>query len=167
VSTTMRGYVVVLFMMAFAPLLLTDRARAQSTVRSQQLSTLQQQNAVLQQRNAVQTALLQTTAMLQGAAQQNSVTNSINFQIQQTALRDALQQTSTLQRSGTVGSAASGQMNILQDALQQSITLQAGPQGPTGVLSPTQFQTLSRIQSSLMGLLLSQPRRVANRSPGP
>ncbi len=160
--TTARGYVVILFVGTLSNVLLTDCAWAQSTVRSQQLSALQQQNAVLQQRNSIQTAALQTTAMLQGASQQNSVTNSINFQIQQTALRDALQQTSALQRSGVAGSTASVQLNILQDALQQSIALQAGPQGPSGVLSPTQLQTLSRIQTSLMGLLISQPRRMSN-----
>src|SRR6266851_8995972 len=73
VFTTLRGNIVaVLLVVGLVTLAPTNCARAQSTTRSQQLSALQQQNAVLQQRNAVQTAALQTTALLQAANQQNT-----------------------------------------------------------------------------------------------
>jgi hypothetical protein len=169
VFTTVRSYVVaILFVVVVAPWLPTGFARAQSTTRSQRLSALQQQNAVQQQRNSVQTAALQTTLLLQANYQQNTVTtNSINFQLQQNALQDALQQTSGLQKSGAASSAAAGQLNTLQNALQQSSALQTALQQQSGVLSATQLQTLSQVQSSLMGLLLSRPQPLTSKKSRP
>jgi hypothetical protein len=157
----------VLSVVVLAPLLFTDCAQAQPTTRTSQLSALQQQNAVLQQRNAVQTAALQTTTLLQSAYQQNTGTSAINFQLQQSALQDALQLTSALRKSGTGGSTASGQMSILQNALQLSSALQTALQQQSGVLSVTQLQQLSQVQTSLQGLLLSRPQPLPNRKPGP
>jgi hypothetical protein len=163
VFTTVRGNVVaVLFVVGLATLAPTNCARAQAATRSQKLSALQQQNAALQQRNAVQTAALQTTALVQGTYLQNAVTNPINFQLQQNALRDALQQTSALRRSG-----AALQMNTLQDALQQSSALQNALQAQSGVLTATQLQTLSQVQTNLTGLLISRPQPLATGRPGP
>jgi hypothetical protein len=150
-----------------APLLLTGFARAQSTGGSQQLSALQQQNAVLQQRNAVQTAAMQTTLLAQGTYHQNTVTSAINFQLQQNALRDALQQTIALQKSGTASSTAAGQLSTLQNALQQSSALQIALQQQSGVLTATQVQTLSQVQASLTALLLSRPQPLTSRKSRP
>src|SRR5258708_34635924 len=110
---------------------------------------------------------MQTTILLQTAFQQNTVSSAINFQFQQYALQDALQQTTALRKSGTPGSTASGQSSTLQNALQQSIALQSSLQQQGGVLSTTQLETLSQVQSSLMGLLLSPPPPVAIRRASP
>jgi hypothetical protein len=168
VFTTVRSYVVVVgLVVVAAPLLPTGFARAQSTGRSQQLSALQQQNAVLQQRNAVQTAAMQTTLLAQRTYHQNTVTSAINFQLQQNALRDALQQTIALQKSGTPSSAAAGQLSTLQNALQQSSALQISLQQQSGVLTATQVQTLSQVEASLTGLLLSRPQPLTSKKARP
>jgi multidrug efflux pump subunit AcrA (membrane-fusion protein) len=140
-----------------------DRAR-----RPSRLSALQQQVALQQQQNAVQTAVQQTTFLLQSASQQNGMPQQadlpilINFQLQQSALQIALQQTTALQqasygRDSSQGQTALRSLNALQTALQQTIALEGALPAQNGQLTPFQLQTLSQEQISLMGLLTSPP----------
>jgi hypothetical protein len=147
-------------------LLAAGSARAQTPASSRRLSAIQQQNAVLQQRNAVQTAALQTTILLQGSYRQNTVTSAINFQLEQNAMRDAIQQTSTLQRAGVTSSNAAAQLNALLSASQQVSALQAALQSQNGALTSMQLQQLSQVQGNLLRLLLSQSPPPAKRTPG-
>jgi hypothetical protein len=159
---TMRCSVAVLCVVVLAPFLSAGAARAQSSGRQSRLSALQQQNALLQQQNAVQTAAQQTAALVQTASVQSGAPNVINFQQQQAALEIALQQTNALlqtsfrQNSG-LSQTALRQSNVLQGVLQQTLVLRSALTMQTGTLTVAQLQTLSQEQSSLMGLLTSQP----------
>ena len=83
---TMRYWLTAQAVVALALALSAGPAQAQSARRQSRLVALQQQNALQQQQNAVQTAVQQTTILLQGAYQQNGVPrtvagpNLINFQ---------------------------------------------------------------------------------------
>src|SRR5262249_46503519 len=146
-----RSSVAVLIVAALACFLSMGSALAQPPRRPSRLATLQRQNALQQQQNAMQTALQQTTALLQVANQQyaasqqllsgmSAVTqselsqqlgppNMINFQLQQSGLQVAMQQTTALlqasfQRNGALGQTALRQMNTLQLVSQDTATLQ-------------------------------------------
>ena len=170
----MKTYVAVLFVAALAPFLWAGAARAQSPGgRSMsRLSALQLQNAQQQQQNAVQTAVQQTTALLQSAAQLNGVSqqvstpNPLNLQQQQNALEIAVQQTTALlqasfRQNSALSQTALRQLNTLQTALQQTTALQSALQ--IGQLAASELRTLSQEQSSLMGLLTSQPPPLPSR----
>jgi hypothetical protein len=172
----MRRYVAVLFVAALAPSLWAGAARAQSPGgRSMsRLSALRLQNAQQQQQNAVQTAVQQTTALLQSASQLSGVPqqvvtpNPINLQQQQNALEVAVQQTTALlqasfRQNSALSQTALRQLNTLQNALQQTTALQGTLQAQNGQLTASQLQTLSQEQSSLMGLLTSQPPPLPSR----
>jgi hypothetical protein len=95
------------------------------------------------------------------------MTNASSFDLEQIALRDALQQTTALRLSGAPSSTTLGQQNTLESALQRTSAVQAAYRTQNGVLTLTQLQTLTDVQASLMGLLISQPPPLANRRPGP
>ena len=127
--STMKCRAAVLFVAELASLLWAEPTRAQAPGRQSLLSSLQQQNALQQQQNAVQTAVLQTTALVQTANRQNAAPNPLNFQQQQNALQMAQQQTTALlqtsyRQNSALSQTALGQLNTLQNALQQSITVQ-------------------------------------------
>jgi hypothetical protein len=142
-------------------------ATAQSTRQQQRLASLQQRNALQQQQDAVQTALQQTTSLLQIGRP-----NLPNLQQQQNALQIAIQQTNALlQASFRTHSALSQmalqQLNTLQTVQQQTISLQGQWPLPNAQLSPFQLQILWQEQNSLLGLLTAQlpppPRRISRR----
>jgi hypothetical protein len=166
---------------ALALLLSAAPAPAQSTRRHQRLADLQQQNALQAQQNAVQTAVQQTTAVLQavnggppqvgmlgGVLQQGGTPNPINLQQQQNALQIAVQQTMALMqvsfgRDSALSQAALRQLNALQTALQQTQSLQSALSTQNGQLTAFQLNLLSQEQTNLMGLLTSQPPPLAGR----
>ena len=155
-------------------LLWAGTAPAQSTRRQQRLADLQQQNALQAQQNAVQTAVQQTTALLQaanggsprvgmlnGVLQQGGTPNPINLQQQQNALQIAVQQTTALMQvsfgqNSALSQTALSQLNVLQTALQQTQTLQGALSMQHGQLTAVQLQMLSQEQANLMGLLATQ-----------
>jgi hypothetical protein len=164
----------VLFVAALAPLLSAGAAHAQTSRRPSRLSAVQQQNAQQQQQSAVQSALQQTSALLQSAAQLSSSTQQvsapspINLQQQQAALQIALQQTTALLQVGlrqnsSLSQSALRQLNTLQGVWQQTLALQGTLSMQVGQLTTAQVQTLSQEQSSLMGLLTSQPPTLPSR----
>jgi hypothetical protein len=166
--TPSKRMIAVLLTAALLPLLDVPNAPAQAPRRNRRLAALQQQNAFVQQQNAVQMALQHTTALLQVASQQTSVSQSgaamglISFQQQQSALEIALQQTSNLLQVGyqhnfALAETALRQSSTLQTALQQTINLQGSVLTQNGQLTPRQLQTLSQERSSLTGLLIAQP----------
>jgi hypothetical protein len=168
--------VAVMLVATVAPLFAAERAPAQAPRRQQRLYVLQQFNALQQQQNAVQTALQQTTSLLQAASRQNgvpqqaAVPRGINFQQQQNALQIAIQQTNALlqasyRRNDALNETALRQLNTLQTALQQTIALQSAVP-VNGQLSAVQLQLLSQEQTSLLGLLTSQsppPSKTSHR----
>src|ERR1700691_4485597 len=96
--TPSKRMIAVLLTAALLPLLDVPNASAQASRRNRRLAALQQQNAFQQQQNAVQMALQHTTALLQVASQQTTVSQTgaamglISFQQQESALQIALQQ---------------------------------------------------------------------------
>jgi hypothetical protein len=163
-------------------LLSAEPAAGQPFRRQQRLGRLQQQNALLQQQIAVQTAVQQTTAVVQSANLTSPEAKSpyrINLQQQETALQIAIQETTALlqasyRQNNALSQLALRQLNTLQGALQQTISLQGALQQTTssqesppsqgGMLTPYQLQLLSQEQTSLMGLLTSQPPPTPGRT---
>ncbi len=147
---------------------------------------MQQQNALQQQQNAVQTAAQETNLLLQFAnrrlVQVNpldsmalttlpSATNLIRFQLQATALQNAIQQTMALQQASftqnsALSNAALRQLGTLQNALQQTMALQNVLPVQNGQLTPFQLQLLSQEQSSMLGLLTAPPPPLPGRKTG-
>src|SRR5262249_31474575 len=71
-------------------------AFAQPPRSQQRLNALQQQNALVQQQNAVQSAIQQTSVLLQSASYQINGVPQLNFSPQETSLQMAIQQTNDL-----------------------------------------------------------------------
>ena len=161
-------FVVALVLLSAAP------APAQSMRRQQRLAALQRQNALLAQQSAVQTAVQQTSTLLQaansgtpqvgllnGVVQQAGAPNPINFLQQQNALQIAIQQTTAVMQvsfgqNSALSQTALSQLNVLQTALQQTQTLQGALSMQHGQLTAFQMNLLSQEQTSLMGLLATQ-----------
>jgi hypothetical protein len=169
---------------ALAALLSAGPSQAQPR-RQPRLAALQRQNALHQQQNAVQTAVQQTTALLQSASQRGGVSgqdpggvsgqvvtpNRINLQQQETALQIALQQTTALlqgsfRQNSALSQTALRQLNTLQTALQQTTAVRNALATQNGQLTLFQLQTLYQEQASLMGLLTSQPPPLPSRTSG-
>jgi hypothetical protein len=166
--------VVVLFAAVPAPVLSAGAAHAQPPAGQSRLSALRQQNALQQQQSAVQTAVQQTNVLLQSAAQMNGVLqqvstpNPVNLQQQESALQVALQRTTALlqasfRQNSALSQTALRQLNTLQAVQQQTAGLQRALSVPGGQLTPSQLQALVQEQSSLMGLLTSQPPLLPSR----
>jgi hypothetical protein len=143
----------------------TGVAFAQPPRSQQRLNALQQQNALVQQQNAVQTAIQQTTVLLQSASYQTNGVPQLNFAPQENSLQMAIQQTNDLlqssyRRNTGLSQLALQQLNSLQTVLQQSIYLQGTATGP---LSAFQIQMLLQEQNSLTGLLTAPPPPTPSR----
>jgi hypothetical protein len=129
------------------------------------MSSLQQQNALNQQQNAVQTALQQTTALLQVGRQAGPAPYPIYFLKQQSALDVALQQTIALKQvtqgqNNTLHQLSVQQQFALQNVQQQAMGLQNSLSVQRTPLTPSQRQTLLQEQNSLFSLLNAAPLSV-------
>jgi hypothetical protein len=152
---------------AFALLFTAEPTLAQTPHRQTRLEVLRQQNALIQQQTAVQTAVQQTTVLVQSANQsvrlQTGAPPTVSFQAQANALQIASQQTTfllqTTRPTSPLAQWALQQQNILQTALQQTIAVQATTSSGTQ-LTPSQLQLLAQEQNSLTQLLTTQQRPV-------
>ena len=132
--------------------------------------TLKLQNALNQQQNAVQTALQQTTALVQLGRQAGPPPYSIYFQKQQYALQIALQQTIALKQASQGRSPSLHQLSVqqqfaLQNALQQATIVQNSLSVQRTRLTPLQQQTLLQEQNNLMGLVSGSPPLSIRKTP--
>jgi hypothetical protein len=179
----MQSICVVPFGAAFVILLSAGPAPAQRPRPPRPLAVLQQQTAFQQQQTAVQTAIQQTTFVLQSAYHQNSTRQQgqndasaqtgtpylVNLQLQQNALQIALQQTTALlqasfRQNSALSQTALQQLNVLQNAQQQTTAVQSALAMQNGQWTVFQLQTMSQEQASLMGLLSSQPPALSSRT---
>ncbi len=179
----MKWFRAVPFGAALAILLAAGPASAQRPRRPSGLAVLQQQSAFQQQQNAVQTAVQQTTLLLQATSQQyaaslqvqNDLSQQVvtpylvNLQLQQNALQIALQQTTALlqasvRRNSALSETALRQLQTLQNAVQRSMAVQSALARQNGQPTFFQLQTLSQEQAGLMGLLTSQPPASQSRT---
>jgi hypothetical protein len=166
---------IVLSSAAIVPLLSAAPALGQTPHRQTHLAALRQQNAFQQQQSAVQSAVQQTTLLVQNA-NQNAVAQSgappaIYFQSLENTLQIALQQTSALQQTASRSNTALNhlalrQQNTLQTALQQTIAVETALSSPGSQLNSSQLQLLSQVQNSLTELFATQPRSLQRRNSG-
>ncbi len=173
-GSTLISFLVIQIGSAISPLISTEKALAQSSYRQTRLQILQQQNAFQQQQSAVQTALQQTTILVQSlnqnVVQQPAAPPPISFQSQVNTLQLALQQTTALQQTATrsntaLAQLASRQQNVLQTVLQQTLAVQ-GTSSQGTQLSASQVQLLTQEQNSLTELLTTLPRPLQQRKSG-
>ena len=157
-----------LVLVAIASPLVAAQARAQSASYQQRLSALRLQNAYQQQQTALESAVQQTSVLVQQARRQESAQQSsgflstLNFSQQQAALQMALQQTTAATQAAMASkiqpsSAALLQVSAIQTAVQTTAALQTASRIQNGKLTLDQIQSLFNEQSSLTNLLAFPP----------